>query len=150
MRGLLETFGLVLGKGSGGRFAVLVEEALASRPFRFLLLMRDAIEPLLVIWRATRAAAAAMHRQLRAMATADADCRRLMTTPLQGLLALSLSGIGSKASWPSMASARSPVGLPRGDQGGLHGPARAPWPSPVRSTIRRASTTAGRSAPTLA
>jgi transposase len=76
IRGLLETFGLVLGKGAGGRFAVLVEEALESRPS-----LRRSIEPLLAIWRATRAAAAAMHRQLRAMARADADCCRLMTTP---------------------------------------------------------------------
>lgn len=66
----------MLGKGSGGRFAVLVEEALASRPS-----LRRSIEPLLAIWQATREAAAAMHRRLRAMARADADCRRLMTTP---------------------------------------------------------------------
>ena len=45
IRGLLETFGLVLGKGSGGRFAVLVEDALASRPS-----LRPAIEPLLRVW----------------------------------------------------------------------------------------------------
>ncbi len=79
IRGFLETFGLVLGKGSGGRFAVLVEDALESRPS-----LRSSIEPLLAIWRATREAAAAMHRQLRAMARADADCRRLMTTPWGG------------------------------------------------------------------
>jgi transposase len=129
IRGLLETFGLVLGPntkgGSGGRFALLVEEALCNRPS-----LRRSIEPLLAIWQAARQAAAAMHRQLRAMAAADADCRRLMTTPLRGLLTASLSGIGSKASWPSMASGRSTRSL-----------------LPVRSTIRRASTTAGRSAP---
>lgn len=76
IRGLLETFGLVLGKGAGRRFAVLVEEALETRPS-----LRRSIEPLLKVWQATREAAAAMHRQLRAMARADADCRRLMTTP---------------------------------------------------------------------
>jgi len=76
IRGLLETFGLILGKGAGGRFAVLVEDALASRPS-----LRASIEPLLAIWQASREAAAAMHRQLRVMARADADCRRLMTTP---------------------------------------------------------------------
>jgi transposase len=76
IRGLLETFGLVLGKGSGGWFAVLVEDALASRPS-----LRRSIEPLLKVWQATREAAAAMHRQLRAMARADSDCCRLMTTP---------------------------------------------------------------------
>ena len=76
IRGLLETFGLVLGKGAGGRFAMLVEEALESRPS-----LRASIEPLLKVWQATREAAAAMHRQLRAMARADAECRRLMTTP---------------------------------------------------------------------
>jgi len=76
IRGLLETFGLVLGKGAGGRFAMLVEEALESRPS-----LRLAIEPLLMVWQATREAAAAMHRRLRAMARADAECRRLMTTP---------------------------------------------------------------------
>jgi len=76
IRGLLETFGLVLGKGAGRRFAALVEEALFSRPS-----LRPAIEPLLGVWRAAREAAAAMHRRLRAMASADADCRRLMTTP---------------------------------------------------------------------
>lgn len=81
IRGLLETFGLVLGKGSGGRFAMLVEEALCSRPS-----LRDAIEPLLEIWQATREAAAALHRQLRAMARADPDCRRLMTTPGVGVI----------------------------------------------------------------
>jgi transposase len=76
IRGLLETFGLILGKGSGGRFAVLVEDALASRPS-----LRRSIEPLLLLWRAAREAAAALHRQLRVMAWANADCRRLMTTP---------------------------------------------------------------------
>ncbi len=111
IRGLLETFGLVQAKGAGGRFAVLVEDALESRPS-----LRASIEPLLRVWQATREAAAAMHRQLRAMARADVDCCRLMTMPLQGLLAASLPGIGSMASWPSMASARSPVGL-RGPRG---------------------------------
>jgi transposase len=125
IRGLLETFGLILGKGSGGRFAVLVEDALCSRPS-----LRRSIEPLLRVWQATREAAAAMHRQLRAMARADADCRRLMTTPLRGLLAASLPGIGSKASWPSMASARS-----------------TPWPSRAPSMTRPAFTTAVPSAP---
>jgi transposase len=81
IRGLLETFGLILGKGSGGRFAVLVEDALCSRPS-----LRRSIEPLLRVWQATREAAAAMHRQLRAMARADADCRRLMTTPGVGTI----------------------------------------------------------------
>jgi transposase len=76
IRGLLETFGLILRRGSGGRFAVLVEDALDSRPS-----LRPAIEPLLAIWHAAREAAAAMHRRLRAMASANADCRRLMTTP---------------------------------------------------------------------
>jgi len=76
IRGLLETFGLILRRGSGGRFAVLVEDALGSRPS-----LRPAIEPLLRVWHAAREAAAAMHRRLRAMARADADCRRLMTTP---------------------------------------------------------------------
>ena len=56
IRGLLETFGLVLGKGAGGRFAVLIEESLESRPS-----LRPAIEPLLAIWQATRKAADAMH-----------------------------------------------------------------------------------------
>ncbi len=63
IRGLLETFGLGLGKGAGGRFAALVEDALCSRPS-----LRSSIEPLLAIWQATREAAAAMHRCLRAMA----------------------------------------------------------------------------------
>ncbi len=75
IRGLLETFGLVVGKGAGGRLAVLVEDALESKPS-----LRQAIEPLLEVWQATPEAAAAMHRRLRAMARADADCRRLMTT----------------------------------------------------------------------
>jgi transposase len=55
------------------------------------------------LWREARQAAVDMHRQLRRLAEADADCRRLMTTPLRGLLAASLPGNGSKASWPSMA-----------------------------------------------
>jgi transposase len=55
---------------------VLVEGTLAGRPS-----LRASIEPLLAIWRTTREAAAALHRQLRAMARADADCRRLMTAP---------------------------------------------------------------------
>ena len=87
IRGFLETFGLVLGKGSGGRFAVLVEDALESRPS-----LRRSIEPLLRIWRATREAAAVMHRQLRAMARADADCRRLMTTPGVGTIPRGAAG----------------------------------------------------------
>ena len=57
---------------------MLVEDALDSRPS-----LRRSIEPLLRVWRATREAAAAMHRQLRALARADADCRRLLATPLR-------------------------------------------------------------------
>jgi transposase len=53
--------------------AVLVEEALASRPP-----LRSSIEPLLLIWRAAREAAAATQRRLRARA--GANCCRLMTS----------------------------------------------------------------------
>jgi transposase len=81
VRGLLETFGLILGKGSGGRFAVLVEEALEAQPS-----LRRGIEPLMGLWREARQAAVDMHRQLRRLAEADADCRRLMTTPGVGPL----------------------------------------------------------------
>lgn len=81
VRGLLENFGLVLGKGSGGRFAVLVEEALEARPS-----LRPAIGPIMRLWHEARQAAVDMHRQLRQLAKADADCRCLMTTPGVGPL----------------------------------------------------------------
>ena len=50
------------------------------------------------------------------MARADTDCSWLITKPLRGLLTAPFAGIGSLASWPSMASARSLMGL-RGPRG---------------------------------
>jgi hypothetical protein len=114
VRGLLETFGLVLGKGSGGRFAALVEEALRSRPS-----LRVAIEPLLAgPWgpRSPTGDAALAdgtggdHRAASPHPPIGPDRSRLPPTDdhaLRGLLAASPSEIGSKASWPSMAWVRS-------------------------------------------
>jgi transposase len=114
VRGLLETFGLILGPvAKGGLWRALCRagrggaggSALAAARDRAALRGRGVpAAPLgMGLWREARQAAVDMHRQLRRLAEADADCRRLMTTPLRGLLAASLPGIGSKASWPSMA-----------------------------------------------
>lgn len=76
VRGLLENFGLVLAPGSGGRFAVLVDEALQRLPS-----LRPVIDPLMRVWHTARTTAAEMHRAIHSQASADADCRRLMTVP---------------------------------------------------------------------
>lgn len=76
IRGMLGTFGIQLGTGSGSKFARLVEDALQTRPELGLM-----IEPLLTAWQVLRTQAATLFKTIRAKARRDADCQRLMTMP---------------------------------------------------------------------
>ncbi len=87
------------------------------------------LEPLLAVLATMLEQRTRLTRQVLDIVRDNHICRQLMTSPLRGLLTASLPGIGSKASWPSMASVRSPVGLR-----GPHGPARA---LTYRATIDR-------------
>ncbi len=87
------------------------------------------LEPLLAVLASMLEQRTRLTRQVLDIVRDNHICRQLMTSPLRGLLTASLPGIGSKASWPSMASVRSPVGLR-----GPHGPARA---LTYRATIDR-------------
>jgi transposase len=76
IRGLFKTFGVILGKGGGGRFETMVEEQLEPRSA-----LRHVIGPLLAAWRALRAQALVLDRRVRRLARDSETCRLLMTVP---------------------------------------------------------------------
>jgi transposase len=76
IRGLFKTFGIVLGKGGGGRFVAMVEEQLEARSG-----LRPIMEPLLASWRALREQALVLDRRVRGLAQGSQTCRVLMTVP---------------------------------------------------------------------
>jgi len=76
IRGLLKTFGIVLGGGKGRRFEVMVREQIAENP-----MLTTIIEPMLVVLLTTREQLAVFDRLVRRRARADDDVRRLMTVP---------------------------------------------------------------------
>ena len=116
--------GIKLGTPSRKDFAPRVREMAGNEPELMAM-----VEPLLVVLATMLEQLARLTRQVLDIVREEKACRLLMTSPLRGLLTASLPGIGSKASWPSMASVRSPVGLR-----GPHGPARA---LTYRATIDR-------------
>jgi len=81
IRGLLKTFGMVLGGGKGRRFEAMVRERIAENP-----MLTSIIEPMLVLLRTTREQLAVFERLVRRRARADHDVRRLMTIPGVGAL----------------------------------------------------------------
>jgi transposase len=76
VRGVLKTFGLVVGAVSKGGFEARVRELVADAPA-----LAGVVEALLALWRATGEQIAALHKRLLAYARADEDVRRLMTAP---------------------------------------------------------------------
>jgi transposase len=74
IRGLLKTFGLLVGQAGGGRFAVRVRELITDNPALVAI-----VEPLLTVWQTLREQVADLDRQVRARE--DAKVRRLMTAP---------------------------------------------------------------------
>jgi len=81
IRGLLKTFGMVLGGGKGRRFEAMVRERIAENP-----MLTSIIEPMLVLLRTTREQLAVFERLVHRRARADHDVRRLMTIPGVGAL----------------------------------------------------------------
>jgi transposase len=81
IRGLMKIFGLILPKGSGGRFEADVRARLAEHAELGLV-----IEPLLAAWRALDGQVAALERQLVRRARRHEVCHRLMTVPGVGPL----------------------------------------------------------------
>lgn len=76
IRGVLKTFGLVVGHTSRGGFEARVRELVADRPA-----LAEIAGALLALWRAAGEQIASLHKRLLAHARADEDVRRLMTAP---------------------------------------------------------------------
>jgi len=76
IRGVLKTFGVVLGPGRGGAFDTHVRTALrehaALAPF---------LEPLLAVWRVTSQQKTELDRQVQRAVRRNGPCRLLMTAP---------------------------------------------------------------------
>ena len=81
IRGLLKTFGLLVGQAGGSRFATRVRELTVDSPVLVAL-----VEPLLTVWQSLREQVAELDRQVRARAREDARVRRLMTAPGVGVV----------------------------------------------------------------
>jgi transposase len=81
IRGLLKTFGLLVGQAGGGRFALRVRELIADHPALVAI-----VEPLLTVWQTLREQVADLDRQVRVRAREDAQVRRLMTAPGVGVV----------------------------------------------------------------
>jgi transposase len=81
IRGLLKTFGLLVGQAGGGRFAVRVRELITDHPALVAI-----VEPLLTVWQTLREQVADLDRQVRVRAREDAKVRRLMTAPGVGVV----------------------------------------------------------------
>jgi transposase len=103
VRAITREEGIKLGTPSRRDFAARVREIAGDD--RQLMTM---LEPLLAVLASMVEHLARLTRQVLDIVREEKACRRLMTSPLRGLLTASLAGIGSKASCPSMASARSP------------------------------------------
>ena len=116
IRGLLKTFGLVIARGSKGLFPVRVREQIAGDN-----VLSAIVEPLLVVWHATREQIVMLDRQTLARAHADAAARHLMTIPGVGVvIALAYTAvIDDPARFRRSASVGAYLGLtPRRYQSG--------------------------------
>ena len=94
--------GIKLGTPGRKDFAAAVREMAGNEPELMAML-----EPLLAVLATMLEQRTRLTRQVLDIVRDNHICRQLMTSPLRGLLTASLPGIGSKASWPSMASVRS-------------------------------------------
>jgi transposase len=103
VRGVLKTFGLVVGAVSKGGFEARVRELVADAPA-----LAGIVEALLVLWRATGEQLAALHKRLLDHAAADEDVRRLMTAP--GVGAVTAVAFAAAVEDPSRFRRSSSVG----------------------------------------
>lgn len=76
IRGLMKTFGLIVPRSAGGKFEAHAQALLASNAD-----LARIIRPLLEAWRAVRARAAELGRQLLAAARMNEKCQLLMSVP---------------------------------------------------------------------
>ena len=116
IRGLLKTFGMVIARGSKGLFPVRVREQIAGNN-----VLSAIVEPLLVVWHATREQIAMLDRQILTRARDDTAARHLMTIPGVGVvIALAYSAvIDDPARFRKSASVGAYLGLtPRRYQSG--------------------------------
>lgn len=81
IRGLMKTFGLVVSKGTGGRFEANVVALLADH-----VDLARIIRPLLSAWRTLRLRAAELGQQLLTAARRSESCRLLMSIPGVGAI----------------------------------------------------------------
>jgi len=81
IRGLLKTFGVVLGPGTGGTFERTVNAECPDDP-----LVRDAVDALLCAWKVAGERKVALERQLVRIAREQDVCRRLATVPGVGAI----------------------------------------------------------------
>ncbi|MBR0680947.1 IS110 family transposase [Roseomonas eburnea] len=81
IRGLLKTFGVVLGAGTGGTFERAVHAQCPDDP-----MVRDAIGALLAAWKIAGERKAELERQLVKFAREQDVCRRLATVPGVGAI----------------------------------------------------------------
>ena len=96
IRGLMKTFGLVVPKGAGKVFEANVRRLLEDEAAVAAIVL-----PLLDAWRAVRARAADLDRQLLSRVRENAACRQLMTIP----------GVGAALSF--VAAIETPEAFPR-------------------------------------
>jgi transposase len=76
LRGILKTFGLIVGKVSGGAFDKRVRQLAVGN-----VELESIIEHLLTVWRCSSEQIQSLDRQIRTYARGDEVCRRLMTAP---------------------------------------------------------------------
>jgi transposase len=81
IRGLLKTFGVVLGPGKGGTFEAQVRAKLPDDPP-----VREAIAALLSVWKTVSAEKLRLERTLQRLARASDVCQRLATVPGVGTI----------------------------------------------------------------
>jgi transposase len=81
IRGLLKTFGVVLGAGTGGTFERVVQAHCPDDQ-----MVRDAVGALLATWRVAGERKVELERQLIGLARGQEVCRRLATVPGVGAI----------------------------------------------------------------
>jgi transposase len=119
IRGLLKTFGVVLGAGAGGVFERAVHEQCPDDP-----LVQDAIGALLSAWKVAGERKMALERQLIRIAREQDVCRRLATVP----------GVGAITSLTFVTALDDPTRFRRSrDVGPIPGSRRSAT-SPAKST----------------
>jgi transposase len=114
IRGLMKTFGLVVPKGAGTVFETNVRRLLEDEAAVAAIVL-----PLLDAWRAVRARAADLDRQLLSRVRENAACRQLMTIPGVGAALSFVAAIETPEAFPRSRDVGAWIGLtPRRYQSG--------------------------------